>query len=149
MSDQIHYSLIDVPSKNYYDERSLRDRLLRQPLGLQLTTSDTEHDHEHIHIGAFLQTKLIGCVIAAPVANTTGTFRIRQMAVQENIQGKGVGRGLILKAEQAIQNTQGQHVILDARVSAQGFYLSLGYQLIGDEFIHNTIPHILMEKHLI
>jgi predicted GNAT family N-acyltransferase len=147
MSDAIEYANITVPSTVYEAELALRETLLRRPLGLTLSKSDTENEDQQIHIGAFHHGELVGCVLVAPLENKTATFRIRQMAVQENHQGKGIGRELILHAEHAIKLNQGRHIVLDARVSAQGFYQSLQYQGVSDVFVNKTIPHIIMEKH--
>jgi ribosomal protein S18 acetylase RimI-like enzyme len=71
------------------------------------------------------------------------------MAVHTDFQGKNIGRQLIQQAEQAIQQQQGTRIILNARTSALGFYKRLNYQTVSEEFISNTIAHVVMEKALI
>lgn len=148
MNNTIEYLDICVPSNTYEAELKLREKILRTPLGLKLTDDDIAYDHQQRHIGAFCDNQLIGCVLVSQVQDKPLTFKIRQMAVLDIFQGKGVGRDLMLKAEQGIQSKGGQRVILEARKSALRFYLSLNYQVISDDFIHKTLPHILMEKHL-
>ena len=146
MSDLIQYTQIDVPSPHYDSELILRNRLLRAPLGLTLSTTDTEGEEHQIHIGAFDEEQLIGCVVVASVDDDATCFRIRQMAVQDNYQGKGIGRGLIQQAEKIIQQQNGLHIVLNARSSAVGFYQALNYCQSSETFISNTISHIIMEK---
>ncbi|MGR6873235.1 GNAT family N-acetyltransferase [Pseudomonas sp. HK3] len=146
MNDAIQYTSIEYLSGGYQDTLVLRNAILRVPLGLTLSDTDTANEDQQLHIGAFSQNQLIGCVVIAPVKNEVATFRIRQMAISETCQGKGIGKSLLMHAEEVIKNNGGKRIILDARVIAQGFYESLKYTITSDEFIHNTIPHIMMEK---
>jgi GNAT superfamily N-acetyltransferase len=111
MSDLIQYAQINVPSPHYDSELILRNRLLRAPLGLTLSTADTEGEEHQIHIGAFNEEQLIGCVVVASVDDDARCFRIRQMAVQDNYQGKGIGRNLIQQAEKIIQQQNGLRIV--------------------------------------
>ena len=146
MHDAIEYTPIEHLSEGYKETLVLRNAILRVPLGLALSDTDTANEDQQIHIGAFNQNHLIGCVVIAPVKHEVATFRIRQMAISETCQGKGIGKSLLMHAEEVIKNNDGKRIILDARVIAQGFYESLKYTITSDEFIHNTIPHITMEK---
>jgi GNAT superfamily N-acetyltransferase len=76
------------------------------------------------------------------------TVRLRQMAVLNDLQGKGIGRALMSFAEN-IARDQGYKILaMHARKNAIGFYEKMGYQVAGDEFMEVTIPHYLMEKKL-
>ena len=149
MNNRFEYTPIDLNSAAYQLTLKLREAILRTPLGLTLSKEDTADDHQHIHIGAFNQDQLIGCVIIAPLQNEHGTFRIRQMAINETFQGQGIGRALVLNAEKIVKQQSGKRIVLDARVSAQGFYEALRYTVISEPFIHKTIAHIIMEKQFV
>lgn len=148
MINTVQYAPIKVPSEDYDAELALRETLLREPLGLALSPNDTQEDMHQIHIGAFYNGALIGCVLVAPEQDPE-VFRIRQMAVHMDFQGRSIGRQLIQQAEQIIQQQQGKRIVLNARASALGFYRRLNYQTASAEFTSNTIAHVVMEKHLI
>lgn len=145
----INYRQFDVTDIAYQQSLKIRESILRQPLGLTLSHKDVEGDAQQIHIGAFEQANLIGCIIVASLDNEPASFRIRQMAVKASHRQQGIGRNLVLMAEQCIQHNHGTRIVLDARKTAIGFYQSLNYQCTSSEFIANTIAHVVMEKKLI
>lgn len=77
-----------------------------------------------------------------------GTVRLRQMAVPNSMQGKGVGRALMIFAENIARDLGYKKLCMHARKTAIGFYQKLGYSISGEEFLEVTIPHYIMEKSL-
>jgi predicted GNAT family N-acyltransferase len=74
------------------------------------------------------------------------SVKLRQMAVNEAWQRKGIGQLLVKEAEKYSWQ-QGYHkIVLHARRHASGFYLKTGYTITGDVFTEVNIPHIMMEK---
>ena len=82
------------------------------------------------------------------IKEAPGVARLRQMAVMNNLQGKGIGRTMMNFAENIARDRGFKKVTMHARKTAIGFYEHLGYQVIGDEFTEVTIPHFVMEKKL-
>ena len=76
------------------------------------------------------------------------TVRLRQMAVLNDLQGKGIGRALMSFAENIARDRGYKNLIMNARKNAIGFYEKMGYKVAGDEFTEVTIPHYVMEKEL-
>ena len=74
--------------------------------------------------------------------------RLRQMAVLNDLQGKGIGRALMNFAENLARDRGYKIIRMHARHNAVGFYEKVGYRVKGDQFIEITIPHFLMEKNL-
>jgi predicted GNAT family N-acyltransferase len=70
------------------------------------------------------------------------------MAVDETYQGKGIGTELMQKAEDDLRTRNIRTVMLNARLSAQGFYERLGYTATSGIFTEVTIPHVEMKKDL-
>jgi GNAT superfamily N-acetyltransferase len=63
-------------------------------------------------------------------------FQLRGMAVDEHLQGRGVGR-MLLEAAAARMRAAGAAVVWAyARDTALGFYESLGWEVVGDGFPH-------------
>jgi len=124
----------------------LRNDILRKPLGLSFTPQELEQEKEEILIGAFEDDKMLGCCML--IKSDPGSVRLRQMAVTNNLQGKGIGKALMQFAENIARDRGFRKIIMHARKSATGFYEKLGYQVAGDEFVEVTIPHYVMEKDL-
>ncbi|MGZ5247947.1 MAG: GNAT family N-acetyltransferase [Flavitalea sp.] len=138
--------MIDHGSKEYQQMVNLRNEILRKPLGLTFTQEELEKEKEEILIGAFEDEKMLGCCML--IKESPSVVRLRQMAVLNNLQGKGIGRALMQFAENIARDRGFRKITMHARKSAIGFYEKLGYQVTGNEFNEVTIPHHIMEKPL-
>ena len=138
--------MIDHGTKEYLQMVNLRNEILRKPLGLKFEAQELEKEKEDVLIGAFEDDKLLGCCLLTRV--DAGTIRLRQMAVPNSMQGKGIGRALMIFAENIARDLGYKKLIMHARKTALGFYQKLGYSACGDEFVEVTIPHYIMEKSL-
>lgn len=125
---------------------NLRNEILRKPLGLSFTREELEKEKDDILMGAFEDDKLLGCCLLTRM--DAKTVRLRQMAVPKSMQGKGVGRALMIFAENIARDLGYRKLCMHARKTAVGFYQKLGYGISGDEFLEVTIPHYVMEKTL-
>lgn len=138
--------MIDHGTKEYLQMVHLRNEILRKPLGLILDDAELEKEKEDILMGAFEDDRLLGCCLLSRM--DAGTIRLRQMAVPGNMQGKGIGRALMIFAENIARDLGYKKLCMHARTTAVGFYQKLGYAIKGDEFPEVTIPHYIMEKTL-
>jgi ribosomal protein S18 acetylase RimI-like enzyme len=136
--------ILDHGSREYQQMVQLRNEILRRPLGLQFTPEELEKEKEEILIGAFEEEKMLGCCML--IKQDPITVRLRQMAVLNNLQGKGIGRALMQFAENIARDRGFQKITMHARKTAVGFYEKLGYRVCGQEFEEVTIPHYVMEK---
>ena len=128
--------MIEIKLISAEDTYEIRKRMLRKNIPL---TEKTEGDFEEntFHLGAFIDDKLVS--VATFVENKNSHFqgnqyRLRGMATGENYQGKGLGRKLILKAEEILKERKVDVLWFNARVVALDFYKKLGYKTIGEEF---------------
>ena len=137
---------IDHGTIEYQQMVNLRNEILRQPLGLILTNDELAREKEDILIGAFDEDKMLACCMLTRADDKC--LRLRQMAVQNNLQGKGIGASMLNFAEILSRDKGYRKLIMHARESAVGFYEKLGYRTAGDKFIEGTIPHFVMEKNL-
>ena len=141
----ITYRPITTADREYEEEKALRNRVLRAPLGLTLSEVDVRGEELQIHIVAVDDNGgVVGCVLIVPMA--AGTARIRQMAVEESVRGKGIGAGLMAEAEKTARAAGTEKLTMHARLSARGFYKRLGYRAASETFTEVTIPHVMMEK---
>jgi predicted N-acetyltransferase YhbS len=138
--------LIDYGSPEYEQMLRLRMELLRKPLGLSFDPKELEKEKDDVLMGAFEDDRLLGCCLLTRV--DAKTLRLRQMAVPNNLQGKGIGRALMIFAENIARDMGYDVLMMHARITATGFYEKLGYVKIDGQFIEVTIPHVIMEKKL-
>jgi predicted GNAT family N-acyltransferase len=138
--------IIDHGSKEYRQMVQLRIDVLRKPLGLSFTEDELSKEKSHILIGAFEEEKMLGCCMLIKLED--GSVRLRQMAVLNNLQGKGIGRALTQFAENIARDIGYKKITMHARKPVTGFFEKLGYRVSSDEFLEITIPHYEMEKML-
>ena len=137
---------IDYGTKEYKQMIDLRYEILRKPLHLSFEADELSREKNDILIGAFEEEKMLGCCLLTRVAKDC--VRLRQMAVQNNLQGKGIGASMMNFAENVARDAGYKILIMHARKTAIGFYEKFGYKVSGDEFIELSIPHYIMEKKL-
>lgn len=138
--------IIDHNSSEYEQMIKLRLDILRTPLGLDFTKEELENEKNDILIATFEEELMLGCCMLTETE--PGTVRLRQMAVPNNMQGKGIGRQMMQFAENIARDYGYKKITMHARNTAIGFYEKLGYRLQGDEFTEVTLPHHVMEKAL-
>lgn len=138
--------ILDHGSAEYQQMVKLRDDILRKPLGLTISPEELEREKENMLIGAFEDEDMLGCCML--VEETPDTVRLRQMAVLNDLQGKGIGRALMNFAENIARDRGYKKLSMHARKNVVGFYEKMGYKVSGDEFIEVTIPHFVMVKKL-
>ena len=124
----------------------LRDDVLRKPLGLYFTEDELESEKQNLLMGAYEDEQMLGCCML--VEEEPQTVRLRQMAVLNDLQGKGIGKALMQFAENLARDRGYRRNTMHARKNAIGFYEKMGYKKIGEEFEEITIPHYVMEKEL-
>lgn len=138
--------IIDHGTPEYQQMVKLREDVLRKPLGLGFVPEELDTEKANLLIGAFEEDQMLGCCML--VEERPGTVRLRQMAVSNDLQGKGIGRALMNFAEN-IARDQGYRILsMHARKNAIGFYEKMGYRVASEEFTEVTIPHYVMEKEL-
>ncbi len=91
-----------------------------------------------------------GILLQSELRNNSDSvvFKMRQVAVNSSLQGKGIGKQLIQFVEIEAQKIGITHFELNARKSAVPFYLSMNYKIASDEFQEVGIPHFKMKKAL-
>ncbi|MEY4702488.1 MAG: hypothetical protein RIR96_385 [Bacteroidota bacterium] len=138
---------IDHGTPEYDQMVALRNNLLRKPLGLGFDEEELKQEKDHLLIAAFDEDEMLGCCMLCKA--TEDTLKLRQMAVLDNLQGKGIGASIMNFAENLARDKGYKKIMMHARDTAIGFYEKLGYKITSDEFIEVNVPHHVMEKILI
>lgn len=137
---------IDYYSDEYKEELELRDRVLRKPLGMSLFVENLEKEKYDVHLGAFINKRIVGVLILTEL--TKSEVKMRQVAVEEEVRGNNIGSELVHYAEEYCKSKGYTLMVLNARKTAVRFYERLGYDTLGEEFLEINIPHYKMHKKL-
>ncbi len=135
---------IDHGSKDYWKMVELRSQILREPLGLTFSIDELEKEKDDILIVAFEEDELLGCCVLSILDRTT--FRLRQMAVLQNYQRRGIGASLLNYVENIARDRGCIKIMMHARLTAIGFYERMGYTVVGKPFEEIGLQHRYMEK---
>lgn len=137
-------------SAEYDKAIQLRREVLRWPLGLEYTQEQLAAEFNERHFVAVCGERGEPEYLASAclVEEEPGVARIRQVAVREDCQGKGLGRELMEHTEQAAKEAGYKEVILCSRHYAIPFYEKLGYKCVSDWFEEVGMPHRSMVKSL-
>jgi len=126
---------------------ALRDKILRAPLGLVFNEEQLSEEWKDIHIGGFNAAgKLCACLVLSPIDEQK--IKMRQVAVNDELQGQGIGTALVRFAENVLIRKGYSELVLSARTPAVVFYERMDYERVGDEFEEVGIPHYKMRKKL-
>ena len=137
-------SVVNYESMLYQQVLDLRQRILRQPLGLNLYDEDLSADKDQYIVIAHKEEILQACLMIQIIS--VDTVKFRQMAVDIAYQSKGIGSLLMSYAENFCVLNDYVHIFLHARETAIPFYEKLKYQIEGNEFLEVGIPHVKMRK---
>ena len=134
-------------STDFEQAFNLRWVLLRKPWNQPRGSEQDELEQESIMVIAMENGEAVGTGRVHMAAD--GMAQIRYMAVQEEMQGKGVGKEILRMLEQKINKQGAQKVFLNSRENAVKFYLANGYRLVKEvDSLYGVIRHFLMEKDL-
>ena len=125
----------------------LRYDILRKPWSQPKETSTD--GMEESAINAFVEDngKIVAC--GRLQDNGGGVGQIRYMAVDENYQGKGLGKLIVSKLEEEALKINLHTIELQARENAVEFYKSQGYLVKETSFkLWDIIQHYLMVKEI-
>ena len=138
---------IDFGTPEYDEAVSIRYDVLRKPLGMQFNIEQLSKEWSDIHLACYADNaEMIGCLILTETE--VKTLKMRQVAVKESWQGKGVGKQLVIASEAFAKLNNFEKIILHARETAIPFYINLNYEIVGDTFLEVGIEHKKMVKNL-
>lgn len=145
--EQLIICQIEFGTPEYDQAVALRYEVLRKPLGLEYTPEQLAQEYDQIHLCAYdAAYRLLGYLNLTP--QSPEVFKMRQVAVAPEAQGKGIGAKLVSASEQLARQLGARRIALHARQTAVPFYLKLNYQIEGDPFEEVGIPHRYMAKEL-
>lgn len=139
--------MIKIKNISTQDTYEIRLTVLRKNIDLPYKF-EGDNDKDTFHLGAFYQNELVG--IATFMKNTIDSeveeqYQLRGMATLPKVRGKGAGKLLIEEAKRIIKEKGISFLWCNARIEAVGFYESLNFKIIGEEFeVQKVGPHYKM-----
>lgn len=131
--------------QEFFDYYDLRWRILRAPWNQPKGSEQDELEGQAIHIIAVENDKIIGCGRAH--FNSDEEAQIRYMAVENQWQGRGVGKMILDELEKRVIQKGAKKIILHARENVVRFYERNGFNVICESHtLFGEIKHLLMEK---
>lgn len=142
-SNAITFEIIRHNSSEYKKAVSLREKILRKPLGLIFTDDELLAEKEHVHIVGTANGEIIATAVLVPEDQQ---YKMQRVVVKEGVQSQGIGSQMMNFCEKYVVSQDGKSIYCHARDSAVNFYIKNGYVAKGDYFDEDTIPHLKMEK---
>src|SRR5713101_892341 len=96
--ENIELKTIFHNSPEYKAEVTFRSSILRQPLGLSFSADQLSAEADSHHIGCYIDGQLVGCLVLKPI--DVKQIQMRQVAVDENVKGRGIGRMMVKYSEE-------------------------------------------------
>ena len=144
---------MDIRSITAQEARVVRWPVLRAGLPADTTILEHDDDPDTRHFGVFEGGRLVGVATffpeRCPVKPGPRGWRLRGMATLPELQRRGAGRALVAEGVRVAEAAGAEIMWCQARTSARGFYESLGFIALGDEFdLPIAGPHYWMIKDL-
>lgn len=144
--DKAIIKVISTEEKEYAYALALRDKVLRKPLGLSIENDDLSKEARAYHVVAMNKEDVVGTLYL--ISLQEGVLQMKQVAVDPDFQGSGIGQQLVQKAEDAAASTGCMEIQLNARSNAWSFYKNCGYRFVSGPFKEVGITHKKMKKRL-
>ena len=120
----------------------LRESILRPGQPKENWTFDADNDYRTIHLAMKHNNTIIAIVSLLPEEWEGCPWRLRGMAVKDEHREQGVGQQLLV----ALLAMVDEPIWCTARKHIQNFYLKNGFEIFGDEFTMNNMPHVCMRR---
>jgi ribosomal protein S18 acetylase RimI-like enzyme len=141
----MNFTQIEFASPEYDEAIGLRYEILRKPLGLTYTVEQLAEEWDDFHLVAYdADYEMIGYLNFRIVDEKT--LKMRQVAIAERAQNRGIGSELVKFSEQFAKGKGYEKIILHARETAIPFYEKNKYRIFGEPFVEVGIAHRKMEK---
>jgi thioesterase domain-containing protein len=138
-----------VTAAEFLQYYHLRWKILRKPWQQVLGTEQDTQEESSIHrMITDEQGKVFAVGRLEKVTSHQG--QIRFMAVDDNVQGQGLGQKIVNELEKKVSQLGMSEIVLNARESAIGFYEKLGYEVQGfSHTLFTDVKHYRMTKKII
>lgn len=144
LRNKLKFCRIEYGSARYRETVRLRERVLREPLGLRFTAEQLQAEYPYHHLIALLDDHVVGCLYL--IAEPEGRIRLKQFVIAPEWQGQGAGKLLMEYTENFCRLLNCTEIYMHARQTAVPFYLEMGYEIYDEPFQEIGLSHRKMRK---
>lgn len=119
----------------------LRQRILYP--AQRLYEMEMDEDNEGLHFAAFKNNAIVGVV---SLFQKGDDFQFRKFAVDESVQGMGIGGQLLNHITNFAVTNGGKRLWCNARLSAIAFYIKANFNQSGRLFSKHGFDYEILEK---
>ncbi|MBK9586377.1 MAG: GNAT family N-acetyltransferase [Alphaproteobacteria bacterium] len=142
----IVFEVIAHDGPMYREAVRLREAVLRVPLGLSFSAEELAAEADHLHIVGLEGETVCATAVLVPEGKS---MKMQRVAVAPELQGRGIGRALMIYCERVAREHEAKTIYVHARESAVPFYEKNWYVGDGELFDEDGIPHLKMWKLLV
>jgi predicted GNAT family N-acyltransferase len=121
----------------------LRRRVFVNEQHVSLEADRDGLDPAATHVVAIDDGRIVG---TCRLVFDNGLARLGRMAVDPEARGRGIGAAILEEAERASRAAGATRIRLHAQTAARSLYERGGFDVKGEEFMEEGIPHVTMEK---
>ncbi len=135
------------------DTMYIRKQVLRPQGTMEECMFEGDSNESTFHLGAYIDEQLASVASfyldSHPKIRDTYQYRLRGMATLPEFRSRGLSQALLQTAFPLIKQNNIETLWCNARVSAQGFYEKVGFEVVSEVFdIPNIGPHVVMIKQI-
>ncbi|WP_101843506.1 GNAT family N-acetyltransferase [Halobacillus sp. Marseille-P3879] len=127
------------------DAFSVREEVFIKEQNVSFDDEHDEYDETATHIVGYVDGKPL---MAARLRFVDQYGKFERICVVKSYRGQSLGKQVIAYMETVTKDAGYQKAKLNAQTHAEGFYKSLGYRTVSEEFMDAGIPHVTMTKSL-
>ncbi|MBO0451304.1 MULTISPECIES: GNAT family N-acetyltransferase [Enterococcus] len=116
----------------YCEALTLRNKELKASSGKAFLLKAPQEERKDIHLIIKQEAHVVGTLLLHPIS--AKCVQIKQVAIDSRYQGAGLGKNLLIYAEQVARNFGFCFVFLTGRQQAWRFYEKLHYRSISDDY---------------
>jgi len=139
------YRLEDMRPGQLYDLLALREAIfVVEQACIYHELDGLDKRAEHLVVSR--DGVVVACLRVLPPGSRGKRARIGRVAVAPDWRYKGLARWMVSRAIDRIRRDgRDSGIRLDAQTYLRDFYMSLGFEVCGDEFLEDGIPHLPMQ----
>ena len=130
--------------KDLHAARKIREKVFIEEQGFEVEFDNIDESATHILLTIDGDPAATGRVFP----KEDGVYILGRIAVLPQYRGRALGKILVGKLEKIAKSQNARTVVLSAQVRVREFYEKMGYVTIGDPYLDEGCPHIMMEKAL-
>lgn len=134
--------MIAYNSDDYKQALSLREQILKKPLGL-VFSEELAEEKDYIHIAGYLEKELCTTAVLVPEVRIA---KMQRVVVKEKLQRQGIGSALVAFCEEYAKNNSFKLIYCYSRIEVILFYMKNGFQICGEITFKNNTPYQKMQK---